>query len=121
MSFVLTLSALIYTFALTHWTNGQAIDVANPSLKNTSPYPEDSWTPQTWFSAVLSLPFVNEDQKNNVKKHWRLMEGWKWNLVTLFLIEFAVVTFAILEYLTYRRTSPRAQTSETTKGREEGI
>jgi hypothetical protein len=89
MSFALTLSALIYTFVITHQTSGQAIDVANTSLKNASPYPVDSWTPQTWFSAVLSLPFLNEDQKNDARKHWRLMEGWKWNLIPLFLIEFA--------------------------------
>jgi hypothetical protein len=106
MSFTLTLAALIYTFVITHETSGQTIDISNPNLQNTAPYPLDSWTPQTWFGAVLDLPFVNEDDKNDARKHWRLMEGWKWNLIPLFLVEFAVVVVALLESLAYRRTRP---------------
>lgn len=90
LSVLLTLSALAYTFALTNQTNGQTIDKALAvSVQGTS-YPRDQWTPETWTQAVLRLPVTNDDDARYLQ-HWlRIMEGWKWNLIPMFLLGLLV-------------------------------
>jgi hypothetical protein len=59
ISAVLTLAALLYTFILTKAHKGQTIDIdlaislGNRSFPNQIAYPEQLWTPENWFDAVL--------------------------------------------------------------------
>ena len=113
MSFLLTLGALIYTFIITHDTSGQSIDLSG--LTSPVVYPYDQWTPQTWYGAVLQLPFVNESDKSGLRNHVRIMEGWKWNLIPLLVIELGVLSLVYVEFvkvIKYRGREDGAQSLE---------
>jgi hypothetical protein len=106
LSFLLTLSALIYTFVITHQTSSSRIDVslAISTYENRNgavvfPYPGDTWTPETWFKQVLKLGFVEEGEKGDIRTHVRLMEGWRFNLIPLFLLGGAVMGLAVVGWV----------------------
>jgi hypothetical protein len=105
LSFLLTLAALAYTNAITNQTSGQSIDMSQISSDsaNVTPYALDTWTPQTWYAAVLQLPFVNEGDKSNIRYYLRISYGWRWNLIPLFLLGLAVIPFAFMELKKSRR------------------
>lgn len=109
LSFLLTLAALAYTNAITNHTSGQSIDISQlqDSSASAKPYPVDTWTPQTWYGAVLELPFVHEGDKSDIRHHLRIMEGWRWNLIPLFLLELAIVPLVVLEFMKTRREDRR--------------
>jgi hypothetical protein len=100
VSFLLTLSALIYTFVVINKSHSQQISVSglrvssNPSVETK--YQLDSWTPQTWYSAVLKLELVNESDRKNISSHLKTMRGWEYNLIVLFLLHLAVCGMAVL-------------------------
>jgi len=105
LSFLLTTAALIYTFLITEETSGQNIDLSNPALNSNTVvgYPLDKWTPETWYTAVLQLPFVHEDEKSGISSHLKMMRGWRWNLIPLFLLGLTIVILAVMELLKIRR------------------
>ena len=110
LSFLLTLSALIYTFVVTKQTDGSRIDLAlaeeTYAGRNGAvifPYPGNMWTPETWFKQVLKLGFVDEGLKGDIRTHVRLMEGWRFNLIPLFLLGLAVMLVAVLGWVERRR------------------
>ena len=112
LSFLLTLSALIYTFVVTHQTDSSHSRINLSTAAATSkltvaghvaPYPDDTWTPENWYKAMLKLAFVDEGQKGDIRTHVRLMEGWRWNLIPLLLLGFAVMVIAIMGYMEKRR------------------
>jgi hypothetical protein len=109
LSWLLTLSALIYTFVVTHQTAGSRID---PSIAAATyadrtgklfPYPGDKWTPETWYKQVLTLGFVDSGEKGDIRTHLRLMQGWRWNLIPLFLLGGAVMAVAVVGWVEGRR------------------
>jgi len=119
LSFLLTMSALIYTFVVTHETDSSRshIDLsvaASTYAQRTGtvfPYPDDKWTPENWYKAMLKLQFVDEAQKGDIRTHVRLMEGWRWNLIVLFLLGLSVMGVAVMGWVERRREGggrPRA-------------
>ncbi|KAK4202530.1 hypothetical protein QBC40DRAFT_195801, partial [Triangularia verruculosa] len=98
LSCLLTLGALIYTFVETRLTSGQTIDpnVAQeyewPSL-----YPDDRWTPETWYEAVLGLPFEEEEDADPIRERLRVMRGWRWNTIPLFLLGLLLAGLVVRE------------------------
>ncbi|KAF2161112.1 hypothetical protein M409DRAFT_28442 [Zasmidium cellare ATCC 36951] len=108
-SMLLSLAALIYTMVLTYQHDNQTISNAVASQLNNHPYPNyvayplDSWTPENWFDAVLKLDLVNSSDRSNIEEHLRVMRGWRWNLIPMFIIGLAVSAVAFAEFLIVRR------------------
>jgi len=119
LSFLLTFAALIYVFVVCHQTSGQTIDINNPSLTTGAHYPLDKWTPQTWYTAVLQLQFVNQSDRDNVTNHLHLMNGWKWNLIPIFILELVALVLIIMEYMKVRQARSYGSVGVNEKGREE--
>ncbi|KIX91922.1 uncharacterized protein Z520_12358 [Fonsecaea multimorphosa CBS 102226] len=104
ISALLTLSALIYTFVVTAQTDNQhinlAVAAANPEPKM---YPLDNWTPENWFIAVLELPLAHASDRRDIRNNLRLMRGWRWNLIPLFILGVTVASLAVWELISGRR------------------
>ncbi|RMZ80181.1 hypothetical protein DV737_g3124, partial [Chaetothyriales sp. CBS 132003] len=112
LSNLLTLSALIDTFIVTHQTNHQTIDLAVAS-QNPDPlmYPLHKWTPENWFIAILDhVPLVHDSDRAKITQELRIMRGWRWNLIPLFLLGLLTACAAVAEWLALRRRR-RQQTS----------
>lgn len=114
---LLTLAALAYVFIVNHQTSGQTIDINLASGLNNQPYPnfvaypKGTWTPPTWFTAVLQLPLANSNDISVIKLHLAIMWGWQWNLIPLFIIQLAVTILAVLEAL-HRRKMAKSQRAQ---------
>jgi len=104
LSAMLTLAALIYTFVLTAQTDDQTIDLA-VAAANAQPlmYPLDNWTPENWFIAVLELPLAHDSDRSKIRNNLRLMRGWRWNLIPLFILGLTVASLAVWELVGGRR------------------
>ncbi|KAK7947072.1 uncharacterized protein PG986_011393 [Apiospora aurea] len=101
-----TAATLGYVYNLTAARQGQAIRIeaamkASSTSGSADPYPLDSWTPQSWFPAVLNLDLV--ESRGDVKAAVSIMNGWFWNLCPLLVIQLAVVVLAKLELVQWRR------------------
>lgn len=127
LSTLLTLAALAYTFAVTNQTRGQTIDVALAASLDSRPYPNyvaypnDDWTPETWFEAVLELTLVEPSLRSDITDHLRIMRAWKWNLISLFLLGVTFSGVAILDAWSERRNNKivRGEKFEPVRGQEE--
>lgn len=106
LSFMLTLAALIYVFSVTNAHEGQTIYLQIALINGNQKYPVDTWTPQNWYSAMLNLDLADESQRSNVALNLRLMRGWQYNLIAMFVIQLAVTVLAVLEFLERRKTRP---------------
>ncbi|PTB38290.1 uncharacterized protein TrAFT101_011609 [Trichoderma asperellum] len=106
LGLMLTIAALGYVFAVTNAHKGQTIDVKVASTTGNHKYPLDTWTPQNWFPAVLKLDLANESQRNDIASHLRIMRGWQYNLIPMFLIQLTTTVLAFLEFLERRRSGP---------------
>ncbi|KAN0099113.1 hypothetical protein V8E51_012888 [Hyaloscypha variabilis] len=102
VSWVLTLAALAYTFAVTNQTKGQSIDQAVAIQSQGTEYPLDHWTPENWTKALLALPLINDTDVSYLHGWLRVMEGWKWNLIILFLLGLLVASLTVRECLRER-------------------
>ncbi len=104
LSAALTLSALIYVNVVVAQTDNQSIDL---SVAEAHPepqmYPLDKWTPDNWFKALLALPLAHDSDRGTLKYHLRLISGWRWNLIPLFIIGAAVALLALWELIRARR------------------
>ena len=104
LSAMLTLAALIYTFVLCAQSDNQSIDVtvaaAYPEPKM---YPLDNWTPDNWFAAVLDLPLAHDSDRRTIRNHLRLIRGWKFNLISLFMLGLVVAALAMWDLMGGRR------------------
>jgi len=111
LSFLLTLSALIYVFVVTHQTDvsHSHIDLSVAASTFASrqgvvfKYPDDTWTPENWYNAVLKLAFVDNNEKGDIRTHVRLMEAWRWNLIPMFLLGLAIMVIALAGYIGRRK------------------
>ncbi len=113
---LLTLAALIYTFIITYEHNDQSINLdiaaANPfPLK----YPSNEWTPENWYSAVLELPLTFDSDSSKLRQQLRIIRGWRWNLIPLFILGLMTACAAVYEWFPLRRRGSRD--SRTTKER----
>lgn len=98
-SLLLTLGALAYVFAVTNMHKGQSIDLNTvQSLRDASlKYPLQEWTPQGWFDALLKLHFVSGSDRDAVEVHYKIAQGWQYNLIPFFLVQLAQTIFAMLD------------------------
>ena len=107
LSNLLTLAALIYVNVLIAQTDDQTIDL-DVAAANPEPlmYPLDNWTPDTWFTAVLKLPLTHDSDRRKINQQLRLMRGWRWNLIPLFILGLITACLAVWEWLNIRRSRP---------------
>lgn len=109
LSVLLTLAALIYTMVLTYQHDLQSIDNAAASSLDNRPYPNyvaypvNAWTPENWFDAVLRLDLVHESDRRDIREHLRVMRGWRWNLIPMFVVGVGVCGVAWVEYFSVER------------------
>lgn len=102
LSFFLTVAALAYTFAVTNQTKGQSIDVSIVAQFPNIAYPLHKWTPENWTKAMLALPLINQTDINYLN-HWlKVMEGWKWNLIPMFLLGLVVASLSVVRCVQQR-------------------
>jgi len=100
---LLTLGALIYVFVVTGAHAGQEIDVDAAAALGGARYPLDTWTPQNWFSAVLRLDIADPSVRGDIQSRYRVMLGWQYNLIPLFVVQLAETVLAVLDFLRRRR------------------
>jgi hypothetical protein len=102
LSFCLTTAALAYTFAVTNQTKGQSIDTTVAAQFQGHAYPLQNWSPENWEKALLALPLTSNKDRDYLN-HWlHVIQGWKWNLIPLFLIGLVVMVLSIRVYLEQR-------------------
>ncbi|CAK7242007.1 MAG: hypothetical protein STHCBS139747_003481 [Sporothrix thermara] len=95
---LLTLSALSYTMAAVRAHSGQTIDQTVAYTTQPGPYALDTWTPQNWFAAVLELDLADAALRSNVAMHLRIMRGWQYNLIPLFIVQLLETAAAIADF-----------------------
>jgi len=95
LSWLFTLSAMAYTFAVTNQTKGQSIDKAVAVQNQGKAYPLDEWTPENWTKALLALPLTDDKDANYLHNWLKVIEGWKWNLIPMFFIGLLVASLAV--------------------------
>jgi len=101
LSFLLTLVALAYTFAVTNSTRGQHINLDVALQYQGDAYPLDKWTPENWTKALLEVAISTNDA--SYLRHWlHVIVGWKWNLIPMFLIGLVVASLSVMECLRQR-------------------
>lgn len=111
LSALLTLAALIFTFIVTSDHAGQTIDQSVASQLNNQPYPNyvayplDSWTPENWFNAVLKLDLVHDSDRSAIDLRVHIMRGWRYNLIPMFIIGFAVAVLAFWDAFTRQKAA----------------
>lgn len=100
LSALLTLAAIIYTFVLASQSDDQSINLT-VAAANPEPgfYPLDNWTPDNWFIAILDLPLAHDSDRSKIRNMLRLMRGWKWNLIPLFILGVVVASLAVWELI----------------------
>lgn len=107
---LLTIAALGYTFAVTNKHRGQVISQTVAYSTQPGPYALDEWTPQNWFAAVLSqLDLADADLVHDLSKHLRVMRGWQYNLIPLFLLQLAETVLAIVDWRAWRQNGGHSQ------------
>ncbi|KAI2618562.1 hypothetical protein GGS26DRAFT_574396 [Hypomontagnella submonticulosa] len=109
-AFLLTTGALAYVFAVTNAHEGQTIDIPFAVSLGGKAYPNEFWTPQNWFSALLQLDLV--DSRDDIQSHLYVMRGWQYNLIPMFIIQLGVTVLAVSEFLEWRRQPRVAQHAE---------
>ncbi|KAK4228469.1 hypothetical protein QBC38DRAFT_361708 [Podospora fimiseda] len=115
LSCLLSLAALIYTFVESDNTEDQAISLP-VAQDNPFPalYPLDRWTPENWYTAVLDLPLVDPygRDRNGIEKNLRLMRGWRWNTIPLFLLGLTLSGLVLMEVVRSRRVRKQVEEAE---------
>ncbi|KAJ4397918.1 hypothetical protein N0V85_006422 [Neurospora sp. IMI 360204] len=107
LSWLLTLTALIYTFVLTNMHSDQSIDIGLASRTTPSPYPRDSWTPENWYTEVNKLHFADSADHDILNRKLRSIRGWRYNLIPFMILGFVLMLLVILELLSFRRSRGR--------------
>jgi len=111
---MLTIGALGYVFAVTNAHNGQTIDVAvAKTLRNQAKYPLDTWTPQNWFTAVLKLDLADASVRSDISHHLRIMRGWQYNLIPMFIIQLFATILIVLDFMIRRKARPHSKQYST--------
>jgi hypothetical protein len=97
------LSAFIFVFVVTYQTTGQAI--REPIASNTVGinYPYHSWTPETWFKAVLDLPLADVAQHAQIKGRVECMIAWRWMLLPLLIVYITAFSVTAVTWSRQRR------------------
>lgn len=98
-----SLSAFIFAFVVTYQTSGRHI--REPVALNSVGinYSYQTWTPETWFKAVLELPLADGAKHAEIKSQVRGMVAWRWILLPLFLMYMVALYIAAVAWLRQRR------------------
>ncbi|KAJ9143190.1 hypothetical protein NKR19_g6957 [Coniochaeta hoffmannii] len=104
LALMLTVGALGYVFSVTNSHRGQVIDQGLArTLDGRAKYQLNSWTPQNWFSALLKLRFADASVRSDVASHYRVMLGWQYNLIPLFLVQLVETVLAVMDCRRWRK------------------
>lgn len=109
VSALFTLSALVSVFVIDAKHASQTIAVALAARLDNRPYPNyvayplDTWTPPAWFTAVLQLDLANSSDRSDIESRLRVMHGWAYNLIPLFILGVVVSVLAFVEASHRRR------------------
>lgn len=104
LSTLLTLSAFIYTFVVTYQTWDQTISIPIAIQQAPSqPYPLDSWTPETWYRAVLRLSIVDSSVAHSLRFHNREMAAWRWWILPYLLVNAFALACTVVHTLKERK------------------
>lgn len=101
---LLTLGSLAYVFAVTNAHSGQTIDLEHVVPAGMA-YPLGVWTPQNWFQAVLKLDLPSVGDRADIESHYKVMLGWQYNLIPMFLIQLVETALAFHEGMRRRKES----------------
>ncbi|KAI1274714.1 hypothetical protein F5Y07DRAFT_401193 [Xylaria sp. FL0933] len=93
---LLTGAAVAYVLAITKEKKGQTIDTALAVDLNGSTYSQGTWTPQSWFAAVLGLHLTRD--REDIARHLNIMRGWQYNLLTMFSLQLPQAILAFMDY-----------------------
>lgn len=103
LALMLTIGALGYVFSVTSRHRRQTIDLGLAETLRGTKYPLNEWTPQNWFAAFLDLDIADDSVRRDIASHYRVMRGWQYNLIPLFLVQLVETVLAVLDGLTWRR------------------
>jgi hypothetical protein len=105
LSTSLTLAAFIYTFVVTYQTWNQTISIplAVALGQSPRPYPLNSWTPETWYRAVLRLSIADPSVAHTLRFHEHEMTAWRWWLLPYLLVNAFALGWTALHTLRQRR------------------
>ncbi|VBB78093.1 Putative protein of unknown function [Podospora comata] len=120
LSFLLSLGALAYTFVEARRTSGQSID-PNVAEEYQFPrlYPDDRWTAETWFEAVIALPMEDSRDEEVIREKLRLMRGWKWNTMPMFLLGLILAGLVVREVVVFGGWGSKGRRVREEKRQEE--
>jgi len=108
LTWLLILTALIYTNVVTEKTSGQSIDLKALALNHYPiKYMNDDWTPENWYKQVLKLPLEEGLVPKAIRQNLRVQMGWRYNLIALFIVASALVVLVVLEVLATRKHQGR--------------
>jgi hypothetical protein len=113
LAVVFTLSALVFVFVVTYQTTDQAIRVPIAANNEGVNYAEFKWTPETWFKAVLDLPFADQDERDEVDSKVTNMVAWRWMLIPIFIVDVIAFGVTMLAWLKQRKGTTRANSANT--------
>lgn len=94
------LSAFIYVFAVTYLTSENSINIRYAQSMDGAPYPIDSWTPETWYKALLLLPLENVDLTGPYQE----MVAWRWWILPYLMV--SLLAFAWTAIVWVREKAP---------------
>ncbi|KAH8907642.1 hypothetical protein BR93DRAFT_926665 [Coniochaeta sp. PMI_546] len=103
LALMLTIGALGYVFSITNKHRGQVIDLGLAERLKGTKYPLNEWTPQNWFSAFLDLDIADDSVRSDITSHYRVMRGWQYNLIPLFLVQLVETILAVMDCLRWRK------------------
>ena len=99
------LTALTYVFAVTYLTIDNTIDIDTAQALSTAagagpvpPYSIDSWTPETWYKAVLLLP-LDASTKSRLSSATSEMVAWRSWIVFYVVVGVVVMAWTAMAYL----------------------
>lgn len=66
---------------------------------------------------LAQLQFASDADRADVVSHWRVMQGWRWNLIPMFVIQLAVTVLIFVEAFARRRRA-RADDAQRLSAKE---
>jgi hypothetical protein len=96
------LSAFIYVFAVTYLTIDNRINTRFAQSVDGAPYPIDSWTPETWYKALLLLPL----DKVDLTGAYQEMVAWRWWIFPYLLVIILASGWTAVVWLREKTPTP---------------
>ncbi|KAH7065677.1 hypothetical protein BKA63DRAFT_161959 [Paraphoma chrysanthemicola] len=113
LAILFTLSAFIFVFVVTYQTNNQRIRLPVAANNQGVNYAEFKWTPETWFKAVLDLPLVDSDKRDEIDSRVTTMVAWRWMLLPIFIVDIIAFGVTTMAWLKQRKGTTRASSANS--------